>query len=688
MLPVMIFTLELAFLPVFETRDPVPLTVTPILRLVQVSQSKLAFIEPVRPSSLLVAFNCGYKNKYLDESGVWKTDPDVRAFCLHGKLDVLKYCRKVYPHRNFTNIAELPELMSISNWCSSGFVLSNNSCHESFEVRPYLCITDDNNRKVSQKLRDNCQLDQSEDRNKCQTYRYWHDNAYRNCRIVFGENGVITVFNVLRACGLDLFSSYEYMCCDKNAKEITYTSDGSDEDQYDDESDVIKVDANQIISQWEELEAKFLKMNKTDSNKAKNFRIRMTERYRHTIANLMNLTKEERYRLSDVHEQRLLAAFHESFNDTNAKCNDIVRTSSVSNTRSSEFLGCYQNLIRSVEKYRVRSLNHFRHWLKRDPNRAKVLKSRIIHRLNENDVILNNSLTKINKLPNSIARKVKSSIDDFWQIFREEQAPNVDNRLLWIGDPSNTQRIVEFYEKKSLQDDEDSMTTKFNLAPEEKPQFETVQHAFLRRENLHRQTILTNQNIAHDRPTYAGYWLFTIAGLALLTLTVVAISVKRRPLVNRKSGFTVVDGSTPEERHVSGMQISGYVNPTYKYFDNQTLEYFTQKSKKYGRKINDLPDELLEFIFLCLSIESWHSSIRRVCSRWNRLVNRIFKTVDALCFDGNTVQISFCVNRINGKRPPFIERWIKMDSLEEELLFLRLLYTHRVETTLTPKIKG
>lgn len=37
---------------------------------------------------------------------------------------------------------------------------------------------------------------------------------------------------------------------------------------------------------------------------------------------------------------------------------------------------------------------------------------------------------------------------------------------------------------------------------------------------------------------------------------------------NVKQGFIEVDqAATPEERHVANMQINGYENPTYKYFE-------------------------------------------------------------------------------------------------------------------------
>ena len=52
-------------------------------------------------------------------------------------------------------------------------------------------------------------------------------------------------------------------------------------------------------------------------------------------------------------------------------------------------------------------------------------------------------------------------------------------------------------------------------------------------------------------------------------------------------GFIEVDQTvTPEERHVANMQINGYENPTYKYFeakewDNNRQTWFFYLSKKF-----------------------------------------------------------------------------------------------------------
>lgn len=66
------------------------------------------------------------------------------------------------------------------------------------------------------------------------------------------------------------------------------------------------------------------------------------------------------------------------------------------------------------------------------------------------------------------------------------------------------------------------------------------------------------------------YFTLAFAGMALMAAVIVGIAVARRR--NSRSpqsqGFVEVDqAATPEERHVANMQINGYENPTYKYFE-------------------------------------------------------------------------------------------------------------------------
>lgn len=68
------------------------------------------------------------------------------------------------------------------------------------------------------------------------------------------------------------------------------------------------------------------------------------------------------------------------------------------------------------------------------------------------------------------------------------------------------------------------------------------------------------------------YFTLAFAGVALMMAMVVGIVVlRRRNSTNPHSqGFMEVDQAiTPEERHVANMQVNGYENPTYKYFEEK-----------------------------------------------------------------------------------------------------------------------
>lgn len=68
------------------------------------------------------------------------------------------------------------------------------------------------------------------------------------------------------------------------------------------------------------------------------------------------------------------------------------------------------------------------------------------------------------------------------------------------------------------------------------------------------------------------YFTLAFAGVALMMAMVVGIVVlRRRNSTNpHNQGFMEVDQAiTPEERHVANMQVNGYENPTYKYFEEK-----------------------------------------------------------------------------------------------------------------------
>nr|CAD7457824.1 unnamed protein product [Timema tahoe] len=106
--------------------------------------------------------------------------------------------------------------------------------------------------------------------------------------------------------------------------------------------------------------------------------------------------------------------------------------------------------------------------------------------------------------------------------------------------------------------------------------------AVLHHEEVARVAHAQTHAVSHGEPTFSVrrevyhresksvYFTLAFAGIALMAAVIVGIAVLRRRSARspHNQGFVEVDqAATPEERHVANMQINGYENPTYKYFE-------------------------------------------------------------------------------------------------------------------------
>ncbi|KAJ8933905.1 hypothetical protein NQ314_013705 [Rhamnusium bicolor] len=112
---------------------------------------------------------------------------------------------------------------------------------------------------------------------------------------------------------------------------------------------------------------------------------------------------------------------------------------------------------------------------------------------------------------------------------------------------------------------------------------EEVAKAVSHKQDLIRVAHVMSHDISHGEPTYSVrrevygrkdgksvYFTLAFAGMALMAAIIVGVAVARRRSARspQSQGFVEVDqAATPEERHVANMQINGYENPTYKYFE-------------------------------------------------------------------------------------------------------------------------
>uniref|UniRef100_A0A0N5CWQ8 APP_amyloid domain-containing protein n=1 Tax=Thelazia callipaeda TaxID=103827 RepID=A0A0N5CWQ8_THECL len=78
---------------------------------------------------------------------------------------------------------------------------------------------------------------------------------------------------------------------------------------------------------------------------------------------------------------------------------------------------------------------------------------------------------------------------------------------------------------------------------------------------------VSTEDASSSALTASTHLLLIFASAGTTVFTILAIALARRR--SRHRGFIEVDICTPEERHVNGMQVNGYENPTYSFFDNK-----------------------------------------------------------------------------------------------------------------------
>ncbi|KDR08899.1 Beta-amyloid-like protein, partial [Zootermopsis nevadensis] len=165
-----------------------------------------------------VAMYCGsdkqqaYHSQYMTESGHWVTDLNNKALCLKEKVEILEYCKKVYPKRDITNIVEASHYQKVSNWCKVGHKKCKGSHSE--WVKPYRCL-EGPFQSDALLVPENCLFDHIHNQTKCWQFDRWNVTAAQAC---LDRDLSLRSFAMLLPCGISLFSGVEFVCCPKHFK--------------------------------------------------------------------------------------------------------------------------------------------------------------------------------------------------------------------------------------------------------------------------------------------------------------------------------------------------------------------------------------------------------------------------------------------------------------------------------------
>lgn len=575
----------------------------------------------------MVALLCGHgrlSNQYLSENQRWVSDPDPKAVCTREKLSILEYCRKVYPKRDIRNIVESSRYYRLEGWCKAGQRCSGGEGGSAHWVKPYRCLEGDF-QSDALLVPEHCLFDHIHNQSVCQSFDEWNRTAAQSCR---GRAMRLRSFAMLLPCGVDIFSGVEFVCCPptaastssssaaadrdsqgkENSSEDDYDDDYSDEDDDDEETTSTtstttttttttttegpvehylsrfdsrrehsafraaqhslqeghRAQVTRVMREWSELEQHYEAMKGRDPKGAEEFRRKMSARFQKTVQALEAEGAAERHRLAAMHRQRVLT----TLNRRKKAALDCYHHALQENPpRTKRVERCLERLLHALEKDRSHTLHSYR----QHGGDAEEVRAH----LTSLDRLANQS---IDQLPQAL----RGRLGALWGTLRGASS---SESLLPPLPPAAQQPTTTPEDSESVEDESilPAATSSSTPAPPAAPvvvvsagptarpahaQSQLLQHSeaayTLRRPSSHADAL--------GRLKWSGsvYITLAFAGVALLTALLVGAVLLRRQRSPHARGFVQVGGgpaASPEERHLAAMQVNGYENPTYKYFE-------------------------------------------------------------------------------------------------------------------------
>ncbi|XP_071857736.1 amyloid-beta-like protein isoform X4 [Bombus fervidus] len=316
--------------------------------------------------------------------------------------------------------------------------------------------------------------------------------------------------------------------------------------------------------------------------------------------------KQAQMRLEEVHKEKVTKEAVKQRNEEAMSCYTAALNETPPNMHRIQ--KCLQKLLRALHKDRHHTIAHYKHLLDSSLEQAQREKPATLEHLAEIDRITNQSLLMLERYPD-LSAKIGRLMDDYvlalrskdetpgllLAMTREAEAAILDKYQADVTSKQQEkehQKLLERVRKEqrkaergelrteqAQQEENDSINDNKDIQqPPEQPSAVAAMHS----EGLVRAAHSMTHDISHSEPGYSVrremyhresrsvYFTLAFAGIALMAAAVVGIAIfKRRNARSPHSqGFIEVDqAATPEERHVANMQINGYENPTYKYFE-------------------------------------------------------------------------------------------------------------------------
>lgn len=347
----------------------------------------------------------------------------------------------------------------------------------------------------------------------------------------------------------------------------------------------------QLMKEWTAARDHVNEVRKNDARTAEKLSKEITERFQR----LYNAYEQE-----DIAEKQQIVALHQQ--RVQSDLNQRKRVAMDKYMRSLEkgdvmrIAKNLRNYIKAEEKDTMHTVNHYSHVKATNEAEATRIHPHVIQHLKLCQQRMEQALEMLERYPD-IERKVRPEIEDFMKKF-DDMAARIRNVVLPDPTTSNIKSDTDSDSDESPDDNDtgmqphsideivDDMSTDADLDEDISDSFEDSEereneHDYSYQQAAHQQhnKIQVQQGLTSTTSSSAQLGTtfgIAIGSVAIFVVLVVAVVMLRRRSSSRMNvthGYVEVDpAASPEERHVANMQMNGYENPTYRYFEVQSTK--------------------------------------------------------------------------------------------------------------------
>jgi len=547
-----------------------------------------------------VAFKCNRPPMHRVVNG-WEADlkVNVNSTCPDQLSYILSYCKEVYPDHQITNVIERDYKIEIPNWPGmDGAVLKAE------EVTPYQCLVGDFESKALL-VPQHCIFDHEHDSNRCERPSKWIETAREKCN---SQGMELESSGMLVVCGTDTFRGVEYVCCPRDEEDSDNSSEtdsvhssqnASEEEEEDDYraylrgNDMNKYDNEHIkfraaeramqkhqhekvtkmMKEWQKARDNVASLRKSDKKGAEQLNKEITERFQRMYHAYEQEGQSEKKQLVSLHQQRVQAMFNRR---KRTLMEEFKQELEDDEPRAAKVLSSLQQYIRVEEKDRLHTVNHYEHLRDTDPEEALRIRDSCVNHLNLITKRIEDTIDMLKRVP-ELDEKIRPQIAEFRnKKFRSLEISMDEVIMKPVVAPVKEEAVevmpVDMLVDSSSEDSKEHDYTNIKIDSEgmaidvNQPYIANVQN-----DAAHVQQASFTEN--HSAVPFTNAVGMAIGSVAVFIIVVVAIVMlrkrsRRQPITH---GFVEVDpAASPEERHVANMQMNGYENPTYRYFEMGT----------------------------------------------------------------------------------------------------------------------